>query len=90
MEHTCETGLHLAAVPRPTKECFPEFLRPEVEALARHLWEVRVAHDLPGDPVDDWLDAEEEVLYELFTSPARLLPGGDILHALDGPGFAAT
>jgi hypothetical protein len=75
--------LHLAEEPGESRYTFPECLRPEVEALASHLWEARLYHGEPEDAWSDWMDAEDELLSRCFDSPARLMPGGDLFHAFE-------
>src|SRR5688500_12345853 len=65
-----------------TEGRFPQCLRPEIERLAQVLYERRVAEGLPEDPFQDWVDAEAEVMASHESSPARLLPGGDLFPLL--------
>ena len=59
-------------------EHFPECLKPEIAQLAQAYYAMRVQAGLPEDPLQDWLDAEHAVMVSHRSSPARLLPGGDL------------
>jgi hypothetical protein len=39
----------------------PEVLFEEIRNVAFQIYEARRAHDIPGDDVSDWMDAEAQV-----------------------------
>jgi len=61
-----------------TPDVYPDCLRPEIERIAQYLYEQRVAAGRAPDPFGDWVEAEALVMHDHETSPARLLPGGDL------------
>lgn len=60
------------------EEHYPACLRPEIARLAAAFYQRRIAEGLEPDAVQDWLDAERYVTRTHRTSPARMLPGGDL------------
>lgn len=62
-----------------TAETYPACLHGEIAALARIYCARRLQTGADGDAFSDWLAAEADVLSAHRDSPARLMPGGDLL-----------
>lgn len=62
-----------------TDQTYPACLHGEIAALAREVCARRLELGEKGDAFSDWLEAEATVLAVHSQSPARLMPGGDLL-----------
>lgn len=65
--------IHLSPTPDPNSGAFPECLRGEVVELAEEIHKSRLAGDLISDPLDNWLEAETQVI-------ARHLDVSELVH----------
>lgn len=76
-----QNALHLSSRP-DSPDRFPECLRSEVERVAQEIHDHHLIVSDPADPLQEWLEAEDEVLGRYVESPARRLPGGDLFNEL--------